>query len=437
MRKLVHSVPAIALGLLASTALVAPPAHAIGVSPTSDAFGLANTLFLNFGPLLVTDADLSGEFGQAGTYTNASGTYGLPNSGIVLSTGNVANYADGPNFNSGQSGNFDTEASSDQQDLLGPITGKSEHFDVVQLDISFHVNADIDQISFFGAFGSEEYPEWVNSTYNDGFGLFVNGQNVAGVQPSFGGPNLPVNIDHPDMTAMAGTELDGILAPNGNPVLRFDVPVNAGEVNQFTVILADAGDSSLDTTVYLSSFVAQGIPGDTGGTTEFNPILPANPQDPITGAYVIELPVLPAGETVWIDPPVAVGYQYDISGGLLATVTAPSLATVADPDGYFVTVDGITVALAAGATLDFSDAFGVNPDSFTLTGIDPALALLPGDPAAFPIGLSFTTALATGGSVTMTPLTENIGAVPLPASGLLLMGGLAALGLLRRKRAAA
>ncbi|MEM9437020.1 MAG: choice-of-anchor L domain-containing protein [Pseudomonadota bacterium] len=438
------SIPA----LIAGSAF-ASSAVALSISPTSDATGLANTLFLNLPGLQVTGAFASGEFGQLGTFSNGSGTYGLPNSGIVLSSGNVSDYADGPNEVNGFGTDFETNATPDQEDLLGPISGQSVHFDVAQLDISFNVGANISQVSFFGTFGSEEFPDFVGSSFVDGFGLYVNGTNVAGVQPSGGGPNLPLNVNHPDFDPnITGTELNAVLAPNGNPVLRFDVPVNAGQINEFQIILGDSGDSSLDTTVYLSSFIALGNPGDTGGppatgdgTTEFNPVLPSNPPDPETGEFVVELPVLAANETVWIDPPVSVGFEYDAGTAQFATITAPSLATVADLDGYFVEVAGFSAqALAAGETFDFFAAFGVNPTSFTLTGIDPDLGLDPADTTAFPLGVSFTSAL-TGGAVSITPVTVNVGGggtqpppIPLPASSLLLMASLAGFGIVRRRK---
>lgn len=256
----------------------------------------------------------------------------------------------------------------------------------------------------------------------------MNGQNVAGVVETGGTPpGLPVNINHPDMTTLPGTELNAVLAPNGNPVLRFDVPINPVAQNDFTIIVADADDSSLDTTIYLSSFFTQGsvAPGDS----EFNPLLPDNPPDPVTGEFVIELPATPPGTTLWIDPPVAIGYEYEAVGNVFDTVTAPSLATVADLDGYLLTVDGVTVPLLAGQVLDFFTVFGENPNSFLLEGIDPALMLDPTNPLAFPIGVSFVNPTNVGDIVTITPITDGAtnGTVPLPATLLLVFLGLAAL----------
>ena len=460
---------------------VALPAHAIIITPTNDAFGLANTLFLNVGGLTVNSAAFSSgaqaagssEF-QAGTFINPQGTFGLPSPGIVLSTGNVNDTATGASCCS--NGSFEVQATDEQQALLEPITGESRHFDVAQLDIGFFSPV-ATTATFFATFGSQEFPNYVGG-FVDGFGLYVNGQNVAGVLPTGGLPGdelLPVNIDHPDMTAgipgtifeggiefpdvdeggefVDFTEFDdepdfeepepiildgGVLAPNGNPVLRFDVPIVAGD-NNFTIIIADANDSAVDTAIYLSSFFGNiELPGT--GTTEFNPVLPSNPPDPETGTFVIEIPEVDAGTIVWIDPPVSVGFEYVVQGGpAFASIQAPSLATVPDLDGYFITVGLDTAMLLPGASLDFLSVFGVQPTAFTLTGINPALMLDPTDPLAFPLGVAFNqTAFQT--TVLMTPIIEEFGdpgVIPLPATAVLYLGGIAVAGLMMRRRKAA
>lgn len=431
------------LAAISALAALPIPALALTITPSNDAFGLANTLFLNSPGLSIQSATVtSGSFGQLGTYQNTTGTYGLPLTGIVLSSGNVSDYGSGPNAFAGLTTNFGTPATEEQQAILEPITGQNAHFDVADLSIDFFADALTSSVTFFAAFGSEEFPEFVGSSFIDGFGLFVNGTNVAGVLQTGGAagdPLLPVNINHPDMTNIAGTELDGILAPNGSPVLRFDIPVTPGAVNNFQIILADASDAVLDTTVYLSSFFADngGGGGDGAGTSEFNPLLPSNLPDPETGAFVIELPEdLAENQIVWIDPPVAVGYTYALDGiGAFASIVAPSLATVADLDGYTVTIAGMNYLLAPGATLDLV-ALGLNGiTGFTLTGIDPLLLLDPVNTAAFPLGVSL---VGISGPLTIiqTPITVDTAVVPLPASGLLLMGGLGAVLALRRRRAA-
>jgi hypothetical protein len=191
---------------------------------------------------------------SSGTYTLSGplpDTYGLIQGGIVLSSGNVTDYQTGPNTVGGMTTGYGVLETAAQKVLLDPITGVFSHFDVTQLDIVFNADANTTNVFFRVVFGSEEYPEFVNSTFIDGFGLYLNGVNIA-----FSAGN-PVNINHPCMAAVPGTELDGVLTDCGgsnNVVLLFSGPVVPGSVsNKLTFIVADSSDDALDTTVYISS----------------------------------------------------------------------------------------------------------------------------------------------------------------------------------------
>lgn len=449
--------------LLASTAAsaiamaaLAGSANAIEVT-LGDAGTLADTLFLNVGADDIANvfATSQGAGPQFGTFTNDSGTYGLPNQGIVLSSGNVLDYGDGPNDQSDRSTDFESTASNDQEALLDGITGGAfDHRDVAQLTISFDAGVDVTSVTFFGTFGSEEFPEFVGSDFIDGFGLFVNGQNVAFANGD------PINNDHPDMVGafndnggdfpegegppvlsltelepgdprlarVVGTQLDGVLAPDLNPVLRFDVPVVAGETNTFDIIIGDTSDGILDSVIYLSSF--QPTEFDLNdGSSEFTPLLPNDP-DPNDNIFVFTLPGdLDIGEIFFIDPPVAVGYIYTVVDAEFQSIQMPSLAAVPDLDGYTVEIGGLFFDLAPGEFLDVSGLFAT---TFTLTGIDPLLLVDPLDFLAFPIGVSLQNPLP-GGTLTITqqPITE---AVPLPGALPLYLGGILAFAAARRYR---
>lgn len=446
-----HKQLATATLLLAATSL----ANAIAIDPNENATSLAETLIIPNSGVTITSSslfhglplndDFDDGFGgsQSGIYTNELGTYGLPGPGVVLSSGFVSNYATGPNTDSGFSGFAGTIASTEQNNLLTGITGITEHFDPVQLNISFDVDDSVENISFFATFGSDEWPEFTNSGVTDGFGLFLNGENVAGALPTGGIPGvdplLPINIDHPDMTNIQGTELDGILAPNGQPVLRFDIPVEPGSTgNTFEIIVADAGDAAVDTTIYISSF---GDFSSTSGGSEFTPVLPSDPES-LESGFQFNLPPLESNEVIWIDPDVATGYTYTATdGGEFASVVAPSLLSVNDSDGYTITYtdasgNTVTVDLAPGE----SHAFSSPVIEFLLEGINTDLALDPTDPLAFVTGLSFANAGQFG--VIQTPTTVFIPgpndpatSVPEPGALSLLLMGLAGLVLRRRNKA--
>lgn len=255
----------LAAALFTAAAFYVGNAHAIAITAETNATALATALTAGGTGLTVISATLSGHDDGAGavssgTFTNVTNTYGI-GAGIVLSSGNVNDYNDGPNTTSNKTTSFGPSATTTQEALLDPITGGTfDHFDVTQLDINFTTSTG--EVFFNVVFGSEEFPEFVGSTFIDGFGLFLDGINIALV----GG--VPVNINHPSMASIGGTELDGILAPGGNPVLTFSGSgLDTTVTHSLTFIVADTSDSTFDTTVYLAS-LGGAAPPPTHGVPE-------------------------------------------------------------------------------------------------------------------------------------------------------------------------
>ncbi len=246
-------------------------ASAISITQDTSAASLVAALLSAAPGVTVTSSSLSGltdgPAASSGTYTNIAGTYGI-SPGIVLSSGNVSDYNTGANLETGRTtdfGGFDASpASAPQEFLLDQITGGAlDHYDATQLDITFDVDLGVSSVFFNVVFGSDEFSEFVGSSFIDAFGIFLNGVNIA----KFSG--LPVNIDHPNMAAIAGTELDGILDPTsgaGNPIMLFQGLVTPGSVgNTITFIIADSADSQLDSTVFIQGFGAEDPGGGTVG----------------------------------------------------------------------------------------------------------------------------------------------------------------------------
>ncbi len=152
------------------------------------------------------------------------------------------------------------------------------------------------------------------------------------------------------------------------------------------------------------------------------------------GAYKFNIAVKP-GETYYIDPAVAIGYDYRIGVG------DPSFRSVVLPAGigdglydiFGLGAGGETTLLAndwrAGAVFDF----GVSGlAGFRVGGIEPEAALDPGNVTAFVTGLTFTgSGLFTG---TQTPITLDVAAVPEPQTYALMLAGLLCVGLVSRAR---
>lgn len=154
----------------------------------------------------------------------------------------------------------------------------------------------------------------------------------------------------------------------------------------------------------------------------------------INGSFQFNIVVNP-GQTYFIDPPVATGYDYRIGAG------NPSFKSVVLPSGIGDSLYDIfaldpadhTTLLAhdwsAGSTFDFG-AQGV--DAFRIAGIEPSAGLDPSDVTAFVTGLTFTgNGLFTG---TQTPIVLDVAAVPEPETYAMLMLGLGVIGLYARRR---
>jgi hypothetical protein len=114
-------------------ALALEPAFAISITTTHFPAALQPALLGAVPGLTVTGfTRMAADFLQSGTYTNASGTYGVGD-GIVLSTGYVMFYNDGPNLSPNKTSgiNGGIAATASQEALLDPISGGSHtHYDV-------------------------------------------------------------------------------------------------------------------------------------------------------------------------------------------------------------------------------------------------------------------------------------------------------------------
>ncbi|MGO4892773.1 hypothetical protein [Flavobacterium sp. W21_SRS_FM6] len=167
------------------------------------------------------------------------------------------------------------------------------------------------------------------------------------------------------------------------------------------------------------------------GSIEALPLLPGS-TDPETGAFNFDLPAadITVGETIFFDPIISTGYTYTVTGAEFDSVTAPTFAAVADADGYRLLFSSggtdYDYALASGEMFNFGDNGFFGLTSFSLTGIDPNLALDPNDINAFVTGIAFENITASTVGMSQTPITfdTDINAVPAPATLSLLLLGL-------------
>jgi hypothetical protein len=252
-----------AAGLVSVSVLypVAAKADPIVVTPSDDATALAEALLASNSGIVINSATLTGAQGAAGTFSGGNGVIDI-STGVVLTTGN-ADFVVGPNNNSGAG--EDRGAAGDA--MLDAIVAPALTQDATTLLIEFTPSGN--QVEFTYVFGSEEYNEFVNSSFNDVFAFFVNGENRALIP----GTNTPVSINNVNNGNAGGTasgpcencdfyrdnangnrntQLDGFTVP-----LSFLAAVNPGVVNTLRLSIADTTDGILDSAVFLGGGTLQ------------------------------------------------------------------------------------------------------------------------------------------------------------------------------------
>ena len=230
----------------------------IGVQPAD----LAQLLQCLLGPdVEVSNAVLTAAPGAAGLFVGGSSVIGI-DQGLILSSGNVVTLV-GPNLLDDTSTDNGVPGDADLDSLIPGYTT----FDATILEFDFTCpNTAV--VSFQYVFGSEEYNEWVASPFNDVFGFFLNGQNIASVPAVCSNPGIPVAINNVDCE----NPFNPPLGPNCNCYRNNDLDDGGGLIdteldgltqvfyatgetqpgtNHMKIAIADAGDHILDSNVMI------------------------------------------------------------------------------------------------------------------------------------------------------------------------------------------
>ena len=105
------------------------------------------------------------------------------------------------------------------------------------------------------AFASEEYPEFVGTTYDDAMEILVDGENCAlapgdapdSVNSINSATNADLFVDNTSGAPGYHTAMDGL-----TKMLQCDVPVTPGQQVHVKVAVADASDGTFDSAVALA-----------------------------------------------------------------------------------------------------------------------------------------------------------------------------------------
>jgi hypothetical protein len=216
---------------------------AFTITPTNNVDSLINALVVPGSGITIKSVTFSGAPTAAGLYYE--GPFNMED-GIILASGDVTN-ALPPNTAGDISTNFNLPGCEECDSIIPGYVS----YDAAILEIIFDVNDSCHSISFEFIFGSEEYPEWVGSPYNDVFGAYLNGTQVA-----FDSDGNPITINGPFFSSGAvqippdnGMEYDGSTAK-----LKTIATVVPGSTdNTLVFVVCDAGDHILDSGVLLKS----------------------------------------------------------------------------------------------------------------------------------------------------------------------------------------
>lgn len=176
---------------------------------------------------------------------------------------------------------------------------------------------------------------------------------------------------------------------------------------QFTV--TDVGDEAWDSGVFIG---ANSVTFD-GGSPEA-PLLPETPTNPTDPWVFPDFTVFDPDFTWWLDPDVAVGYIYNVTGGpKFATYQAPTLPFDNNYELFGSSDSCSTFTNSLGLiTGGIQVSLGTPVDCFAIKGIDVANMLDPTDTMAFVAGVTFD---STGTvSVTQTPITQFVDPASVP-----------------------
>jgi gliding motility-associated-like protein len=221
----------------------------------------------------VTASNISftGSANAIGSFTATGTNLGIDN-GVVLTTGTIVDNGDGPQGPNDE-GNCGTNNGIGGYPPLTTLLGGIPTYNAAVLDFDFVPSSDTVQFSF--VFGSEEYPEYVGSGFNDAFAFFISGPGIVGTQNiaqlpdgtpitinnvnngfNNGGPcnncayyvNNGTGSNAPYNSSTTYIQYDGFTS-----VLTAVSQVECGETYHLTIAIADAGDGSFDSGVFLKA----------------------------------------------------------------------------------------------------------------------------------------------------------------------------------------
>ena len=280
-----------------------------GTGQNNDATYLIEDILIDAGALGLDVSNITyseGDTNQIGYFSNGAANIGMED-GVVMSTGGLdflTTIPGGNGFYAGP-GNTDSDLKI-QMDLVGMDTNTSSLFNVIVIEFDFEAVGN--SIEFNYVFASQEYPQYVCSQFNDIFGFFISGPGITGpfsnsgkniaLVPDPANPTqfttTPVTINTINIGEGGGGPLDTLDCYNIDPdwedysvffvenfpvvginqrghttVLTAASEVVCGETYHMKLAIADVGDGSFNSSVFLEAGSFNVVSASTNQSSEF------------------------------------------------------------------------------------------------------------------------------------------------------------------------
>ena len=321
----------------------------------------------------VTNVQFTGNNSQK-AYFSGNTNIGFTD-GILLTTGG-ATVAIGPNNAPNASISVNTPGDADLEALVNYTT-----FDASALEFDFIPTECM--ISFYYVFGSEEYPEFVGTQYNDVFAFLLTGPNPNGGMYNkknialIPNTNLPVTINNVNNLSYSQYYVNN----NNGQTIQFDgftTPLQAiayvvpYQTYHIKLVIADASDNAYDSGVFLKggSFSAPSI---SATATPSSVCLGASSTLNATGGNTYTWSNGMTGSSITVTPSITTTYTVTAtsgpgcSGTATVSVTVNPLSTVTASASPATICNGASSVLTASGANTYSWNTGGNTASITVT----------------------------------------------------------------------
>ncbi len=347
----------------------------------ASALVMAQTIF--GGGVAITGASYTGDNRSSAIYSlgDSRAPGATPgDTGIILSTGR-ANHYTRSNGDPNRAGNTSTNTSGQDNDADFNAAAGATTYDASYLEVDFIPTGSALTMQFI--FASEEYPEYINSIYQDFVGVWVNGSQAditvgdGDTDPGNINPGANSNLYLSNIGDAYNTEMDGLTV-----TMTLTMQVNPGVVNSLKLGIADVSDTSYDSNLLIAAGSLQteliahddSVQIDPNGTRDID--LLANDVNTTGGTLTI---THINGQTV------SVGSFVTLGTGQIVTLNGDGTVTVfGDGDeeqvNFTYTAESSTGASDTGyVLLDMVPCFVAGTMIDTQEGALPVDVLEPGD----------------------------------------------------------